>query len=255
MKRFLKKSNNQHLISIITVVLNGEKYLENAIKSVLNQTYKNYELIIIDGGSTDNTLNIIKKYKKKITFWSSKKDNGIYNAMNKGIKIAKGEIIGILNSDDIYKKNALKIVNKYFNKYKEIDFLFGSVKKNRIMSGYHPEKIIYKFNIFPSHSSGFFIKKRVHKKIGLYNTKFKYSADFDLVYRMIVKHKLNGMCTKHNEITGIYSMQGIGHKVSFLTKLKEETGIRLHNKQNFIFVIVLIFLHSLNYIFNKIKKL
>jgi glycosyltransferase involved in cell wall biosynthesis len=254
MKKLSKKSN-QKFVSIITVVLNGGKTLERTIQSILKQSYKNFELIIIDGGSTDNTLEIINKYKNKKIISISKKDKGIYYAMNKGIKIASGEIIGILNADDIYLKNTLKIVNFYFTKYKHIDFLFGSVKKDRVMSGYHPEKIIHKFNIFPGHSSGFFIKRKVHQKFGLYNTKFKYSADFDLMYRLIVKYKLKGMCTKKNEVTGIFSMQGISNKVSFYTKLKEETRIRLHNKQSFLFVMVLNILHSFNYIFNKLKKL
>jgi glycosyltransferase involved in cell wall biosynthesis len=253
MKKYLPKSKKK-LISIITVVLNGDKTLERAIRSVLNQSYKKFELIIIDGGSTDNTLNIIKKYKKKISYWSSKKDKGIYHAMNKGIKVASGEIIGILNCDDIYLKNSLKTVNNYFNIHKDIDFLFGSVKKDRIMTGYHPKKIIYKFNIYPGHSSGFFIKRETHNKIGLYNLKFKYSADFDLVYRLIIQHKLKGICTKKNEVTGIFSMDGVSNKVSFLTKLKEETNIRLHNKQNFFYVMMLNILHTLNYIYNKIIK-
>ena len=253
MKKSSLKFKNK-LISIITVVLNGEKTIEKSIQSVLKQSYKNFELIIIDGGSTDDTLKLLKNKKKKITYLS-KKDIGIYYAIYKGIKIASGELIGILNSDDIYLKNALKIVNFYFNKYKEIDFLFGSVKKDRVMSGYHPEKISHKFNIFPGHSSGFFIKNKIHKKIGLYNTKFKYSADFDLMYRLIVKHKLNGKCTKKNEITGIFSMKGISSKVSFLTKLREETNIRLHNKQNFFYIMALNILHTINYMFNKIKKI
>jgi glycosyltransferase involved in cell wall biosynthesis len=254
MKKFSRKSKN-YSISIITVVLNGDKYLEKSIKSTLSQNYKNYELILIDGASTDNSVKIIKKYQRKIAYWCTKKDNGIYDAMNKGIRKAKGDIIGILNSDDIYIKNALQIVNRYFQKYNQIDFLFGSVKKNRIMSGYHPHKIKWKFNIYPGHSSGFFIKKSTHDKIGLYNTKFKYSADYDLIYRMIVKHKLNGMCVNHKEVTGEFRLDGIGSRVSLFGKLIEETKIRIHNKQNIFVVITLIFLHLFNNFFYKIKSL
>ena len=102
-------------ISIITVTKNSEKFLEDCILSVNNQTYKNYEHLIIDGNSSDDTKNIIKKHEKKISYYLSENDKGIYDAMNKGINKSSGEIIGILNSDDIYYKNTLKIVNDYFN--------------------------------------------------------------------------------------------------------------------------------------------
>tara|TARA_B100001121_G_C18689025_1_gene622105 strand:- start:2415 stop:3176 length:762 start_codon:yes stop_codon:yes gene_type:complete len=252
MKKFSIKSK-KNFISIITVVKNGDKHLEKSIKSVLSQKYKNYELIIIDGGSTDDSLKIIKKYQKNISYWCSKKDKGIYDAMNKGIKKAKGNIIGILNSDDTYTKEALTIVNEYFKNDQKLDFLFGSVKKDRVMSGYHPHKIKWKFNIYPGHSSGFFIKKSTHNKIGLYNIKFKYSADYDLIYRMIVKHKLYGKCTNHNEITGNFRMDGLGSRVNFFGKIFEETKIRMHNKQNILVIISLIVLHSLNFFFYKLR--
>jgi len=255
MKKYSKKYNKKNLISIITVVLNGEKTIERTIKSVINQSYSNYELIVIDGGSSDGTINILKKYNKNISFWMSKKDKGIYHAMNKGIKKSSGKIIGILNSDDYYLKNALKTVNTYFNKFQNIEFLFGSVKKNRIMSGFYPEKISYRFNIYPGHSSGFFIKKKTHKKVGLYNTKFKYSADLDLIYKLIVKHKINGMSTKKNEVTGVFSMQGISNKSGFIVKIMEEARVRLHNKQNLFYVILLVLLHSLNHLYNKFIKI
>ena len=104
-----KNSNKLPIISIITVVLNGEKTLKKCIQSVINQSYpqNKIEYIVIDGGSRDRTISIIKKYEKKISYWHSKKDRGLYDAMNKGIKKSSGEIIGILNADDFYYKNAL----------------------------------------------------------------------------------------------------------------------------------------------------
>ena len=102
-------------ISVITVTKNSEKYLEENIKSLSNQTYKNFEHIIIDGDSRDGTLQIIKKYSNNITKWISEPDQGLYFAMNKGIQLSSGDIIGILNSDDIYYPEALNIVNKYFS--------------------------------------------------------------------------------------------------------------------------------------------
>ena len=98
--RFCKAFNNKPLISIITAVFNGEKYLEQTIKSIINQTYKNFEYIIIDGGSTDGTLEIIKKYEDKISYWISEKDKGISDAFNKGVTAAKGDYINFQGDGD-----------------------------------------------------------------------------------------------------------------------------------------------------------
>ena len=184
------KKKNIPLFSIITVVLNQESYLEDAIKSLLVQKIKSYEYIVIDGGSTDQTLNIIKKYKKKITYWESKKDKGIYDAFNKGIKKARGRYICILNSDDKFTKNGLKIIKNYIDKYPDKDFIFGSVRKHwGVLHGYRPEKIKYSWGFYSSHSTGFYLKRSSANKIGLYDTRYKYHADYDYFYRMIVKKK------------------------------------------------------------------
>ncbi len=166
----------ENLISIITVVKNAEDTIEKCINSVLNQSYKNIQYIIIDGNSTDQTKKIINKYKNKISLIISEDDNGIWDAMNKGINLAKGEIIGFLNSDDYYYENSLEIVNKYFNN-EDIDFLFGTVKKYKVIHGYYPSIIKWSFGFYTSHSVGFFIKTSKHKEVGLYNTKY-LSAEF-----------------------------------------------------------------------------
>ena len=121
--------------SIITVCLNSEKFLERCINSVKNQNYTNYEHIIIDGGSNDNTLKIIEKNKNYFSKIVSSKDNGIWDAMNKGLELSSGDLICFLNSDDFYYPHALELINSYFNKY-NVDFLFGSVKKYKIMHGH-----------------------------------------------------------------------------------------------------------------------
>ena len=240
------------MFSIITVSLNQPKIINN-FNSLKNQTYRNFEHIVIDGGSTDKTTKIIKKNSKNISYWQSKKDKGIYDAINIGIKKSKGRIIGILNADDIYYKNALKIVKKYFEN-KNIDFLFGTVKKDRILSGFWPNKIKWKFNIYPSHSGGFFITRKAQKKIGFYSLKFKYSSDRDLIYRMIVKYKLNGTCTKRNEVLSKFDTIGISSKVGFFERLYEETRIRLNNNQNIFFVFFLTIAHTINKLFNFLIK-
>jgi len=113
------------LISIVTIVFNGDKYLEETILSVINQSYKNIEYIIIDGGSTDRTLDIIKKYEKSIDYWISEKDNGMYDALAKGFSFCHGEFIAFINSDDFYFPNAFSTVIDIFSMYKDVKWLTG----------------------------------------------------------------------------------------------------------------------------------
>jgi glycosyltransferase involved in cell wall biosynthesis len=201
----INKNVEKPLISIITVVLNNEKYIQKTLDSIFKQTYKNYELIVIDGGSEDNTLNIIKKNRKKINFWISEKDKGIYDAFNKGLKYASGDYIGFVNSDDILLPNTIKILTKYIRLHPEKDFFFGAVKKHwGVLHGYKPWKIYFSWGFYSSHSTGFFIKSSSAKKVGKYNLKYKYSADYDYFYRMIVKKKMKGIGTKEKEVFGIF---------------------------------------------------
>ena len=162
------------IFSIITVVLNNKEKIERCIKSVLSQNFKNFEYIIVDGGSTDGTQKIIENYRKKINKIIVKKDKNMWEAMNRGIKGSKGEIICILNSDDYFTKNALNIANNQFQK-NNIDYFFGAVKKRKIFYHFNPEFIKYKFNCYPSHSVSFFVKRSVHKELGLYDTKFNFA--------------------------------------------------------------------------------
>lgn len=123
---FTKKSEEKRpLVSIVTPVYNGETYLEETIQSVINQTYDNIEYIIIDGGSTDGTLDIIKKYENKIAYWVSEPDKGMYEGINKGFKNATGDIFAWLNSDDKYYHSAVEIVVRMFNRYPEIEWITG----------------------------------------------------------------------------------------------------------------------------------
>jgi glycosyltransferase involved in cell wall biosynthesis len=237
----MKKNKNQK-ISLITVVLNDEKNLQKTINSIASQSYKNYEYIIIDGKSTDKTLSIIKKNKKYVSYFSSQKDRGLYDAMNKGLKKSTGDIIGIINSGDIYYKNTLKYVNNYFNKNQEIDFLFGPVKKHwGILSEFKPWKIFYTWFFYTSHSTGFFITKKAMKKNGKYNLKYKYSSDFDYFYRMIVHNKMKGAMADKKKIFGYFRPGGISSKLDYWTHFYEKFVIRKDNKQNRFFLILLIF--------------
>jgi len=175
-------------ISIVTVIKNSEKTIEKTIKSIIDQTYKNYQYIVIDGGSTDNTVNILESYKAKIDILIYGKDDGIWDAMNKSLSYVNGDIVGFLNSDDYYYNGALECVNKYFNNH-SINFLFGSVEKYKLMHGFKPSIIDWSFGFYTSHSIGFFIKTDDHKRIGFYNKKY-LSADLDFFYKMIKKYKM-----------------------------------------------------------------
>ncbi len=237
--------NNKHKISVITVTKNSAKYLQDNIDSLSNQTYKNFEHIIIDGKSSDRTIEIIKKNLNKISYWESNFDNGLYDAMNKGIKNTTGDIIGILNSDDFYYADALTIVNHYFTKYPNIDFLFGTVKKYKLMHGFYPKKIKWTFGFYTSHSVGFFIRKSSQLKLGYYDTQYKFSADYDLFYRMIIKNNMIGMATKKNEIIGEFRQGGISSQIKYLDFLKENNKIRINNGQNKLYVYFIFLLRAL----------
>jgi glycosyltransferase involved in cell wall biosynthesis len=181
-------------ISIITVVFNNKFTIENTITSIQEQTYNFKEHIIIDGGSTDGTLDIIMKFcDKSYTKVISEPDNGIYDAMNKGINLATGDIIGILNSDDFYyDKNVLTTVMSHFINDHNIDAVYGDlfyVNKN------NTNKIVRKWkskayydNFFengnvPAHPS-FFLKNEIYTKYGFFDTEFKLSADYEFMLRI-----------------------------------------------------------------------
>jgi glycosyltransferase involved in cell wall biosynthesis len=240
------------LISIITVCLNAEKTIEETILSVVNQSYPDIEYIVIDGDSNDQTKNIIEKYKDKIHHYISKKDEGLYFAFNKGIDLVTGEMFGFVNADDILMPNAIDTLVKYYNSNPDIDFIFGSVKKHwGILHGYKPKKIYYSWGFYSSHSTGFFIKSTSAKQVGYYNTKYKYHADYDYFYRAIVTHKLKGLATKKSEVFGIFRRGGFSSKINFLSRLFEEITIRIDNKQNKFFILLL-FIHKFIKNINKI---
>jgi len=243
---------NQPLITIITVVLNDEKNIEKTILSILEQKYKNIQFIVIDGGSIDGTITKIEKYIDRIDIFETKKDNGIYDAFNKGLKLAEGDLIGFVNSGDFLTANSLTILEKYYQSYKNADFFFGAVKKHwGVLYGYKKWKIYFTWGFYSSHSTGFYIKKDAAKIVGEYNLKYKYSSDYDYFYRMIVKHKLKGIGTKKNELFGIFQRGGYSSSINFYDHLVECTRIRLDNKQNKIIVLLTIII---KYLFN-LKRL
>ncbi len=183
-------------ITIITVTFNSGKYLEEAINSVIRQTYNNIEYIIIDGGSNDDTLSIIEKYKKYISYYISEKDNGIYDAMNKGILASTGEIIGFLNSDDTFYDS--DVVKKIFDSFDDnTDCVIGDIifvnNKNNLKRKYTSKNFsikYFEYGHMPPHPS-FYLKKNFYINYGLYDINFKISSDFDLISRLMYKNIIN----------------------------------------------------------------
>ena len=168
--------------------------------------------------------------------------------------MCRGEYICIINSDDIFTKNALNIYFKYLNNNKKLDFIFGSVKKHwGILHGYKPEKISYSWGFYSSHSTGFVIKNSAAKIVGKYNLKYKYHADYDYFYRMIVQKKLIGTATKKEEVVGIFRRGGFSSTVSFWKKFREELAIRLNNNQS-KFLVLIIFIYKFIRNLDKIIK-
>jgi len=185
-------------VSIITVCRNSETAIETAIQSVLNQDYKNIEYIIIDGKSTDKTISIIEKYKLRISKFVSEKDEGMYFAINKGIQLSTGDVIGILNADDFYSNE--KIVSRIVKEFetKNSDCIYGDLQyvsqDNPLKIFRHWKSQSFDSKLFlkgwmPPHPT-FFVKKFCYEKFGLFNTTFSISADYELMLRFLYKNKI-----------------------------------------------------------------
>ena len=189
---FKKSYPDKPLISIVTVVFNGEKYLEQTILSVLNQTYDNVEYIIIDGGSTDDTLEIIKKYEDSIDYWVSEKDKGIYGAMNKGITLCQGDLVGLINADDYYEIDAVESVLETYslNSYNKDAVYHGSIRyiideKKGIVELRRANENISKIvrGMVVNHPATF-LPINIYKKHGFFSIENRVVSDWDLMLRL-----------------------------------------------------------------------
>jgi len=234
-KNYFKKSfKDKPLISIITVVYNHDNYLERTIKSVLDQSYDNVEFIIIDGGSTDNTLNTIRKYKNMLDYFVSEKDFGIYDAMNKAIQLLQGTYYIILGADDyLYPNSIFEIVTKYINNSNTIDFIVGSVDVGKTtLSGYYPKRSwLGASAVVTTHSVGMTIKSQLHNELGLYDLKFPQIADSLFIKNLLVKKK-KGVSSE--TVMGRFSLDGVSNNnvarglcEGFLIQLETEKSVLL----------------------------
>jgi glycosyltransferase involved in cell wall biosynthesis len=183
-------------ISIITVCYNSASFLEYTIRSVVGQTYSNWEYIIIDGNSTDDTVHIIKKYEKFIHYWESSEDSGMYDAINKGIAKAKGDYYLVLNSDDfLFAPTSLESAVKYLSKTKPM-MAYGNLvkqagsmqKKVRLFAVDYHRLLFSNHGTFVPHPT-LFVSSKLHSQLKSYSGNFKYAADYDYILRAL---KLSG---------------------------------------------------------------
>lgn len=214
-------------VSIITASYNSEKTIRKAIQSVISQTYKDIEYIIVDGASSDNTLNIVHEYQDKISTIISEKDSGIYHAFNKGIEIASGDIVGFLNSDDCFaNEHVIEEIVLHFKKT-NCDVVYGDLiyqkeeQNIRHWKSNHFKEKSLKYGWMPPHPT-LYCKKHIYHKFGAFDQRFKISADYDFILRIFsskeIKPEYLGKVMIHMNLGGISN----GTLKGLLNKYKED---------------------------------
>ena len=196
---------------------------------MINQTYDNVEYIIIDGGSTDGTIDIIKKYEDKIDYWVSEKDDGIYDAMNKGIKVANGELIGIINADDWYEKYTIKTVVQAYIENNKPDVIYGLlryIKNERMNMQLSAQHYDFLEERMIPHTTCF-IKKEIYEQLNYYDLRYKCASDYDLLLRI---KRLGCSIMKINTILANFRLGGI----STATKICPIESLRIRYKYGYI---------------------
>lgn len=199
-------------ISIITVCYNAKNTIKHTLDSLSLQDYQNIEFILVDGNSNDGTMDIVKSYESMFDIIISENDNGMYEALNKGIRVANGEIIGILNSDDVFcNNNILSLIANIFNNESELSAIIGDVafvnESNKIIRYCSAKKwntSKFKFGNMPPHPS-FYCRKSCYNKFGYYNTSFKIAGDFELLLRFLFINHIN---YRYFPITIVYMKSG-----------------------------------------------
>lgn len=245
-------------ISIITVCYNSAATIEKTFKSIQSQTYKNIEYIVVDGGSKDATLKLIKKHETHITKWSSEVDRGLYDAMNKGIALSTGDIIGILNSDDIFTDNYVLENIAKFHQENNIDASIGNItqfnESGRTVRKYSsktwtPENL--KIGFMPPHPSIFF-KRDLFENYGKYRLDFTSGADYELIIRFFLINKItwkySGITTTAMLIGGISSS---GYKSYKLISQEIKKALELNNIKFSYFKVLSRVIWKLNRIYKK----
>ncbi|MEM5947466.1 glycosyltransferase family 2 protein [Spirochaetia bacterium 38H-sp] len=239
----MSKKNDLPLVSVITVSYNAASTIEDTIRSVISQTYPNIEYIIIDGASTDGTVDIIKKYEKHISYWVSEPDNGIYDAMNKGLKVARGEYIGILNADDVYIPMAIEIS---IDKIKEssVDYSIANVElvdKNLILRPIIPLKNkIYQEMPYPHVTA--IIARYVYDDVGYFDTSFNIAGDHDMALRILKK---NYRYVYIDQVIGFLKSGGISDSFN---SSRESLRVAIKNGKHWLTAYITFIYHKINFV-------
>ena len=218
--------NNNPLISIVTVCYNAATTIEQTILSVINQNYKNYEYIIIDGGSKDGTINTIKKYSDKITYWISEPDKGIYDAMNKGASKASGDFIQFLNAGDWLSDNEILFNIFNNNNYKDKDVIYGDMIIRRSDGVYYakPEELYLFKYYFPLYHPSTFISKNTFLKYK-FDINYKISADFKIFRDIYYDNgKFAYLPIAITNFDGIYGISSSGYAIEIFIERGKITG-------------------------------
>ncbi len=222
------------LVSVLTPCYNSAKTIQKTLECIEKQTYQNIEYIIVDGGSTDDTLKIIEQHRKRLPerfTLISEKDNGIYDAMNKGIQLAKGKVIGIVNSDDWYEEDTVEQIVKYY-KGNDYEVVYGM--QRTFLNGKEKATFIYHHDFLPeqmiTHPTCF-VTRDAYKELGVFDLKYRSAADYDLmlrfyeskkvtftpVYRVLSNFQLGGMSSSQ---IGVRENATIRYERGFMSKKK-----------------------------------
>jgi glycosyltransferase involved in cell wall biosynthesis len=214
------------LVSIVTVCRNAAETLERTVRSVAEQDHPRVEHIVIDGLSDDATVDLLRDLDRQdlLDYWVSEPDRGIYDAMNKGIRCCRGDIVGICNADDWYHPGAFGHVLRHFTM--DADYVFGAVTggDGKVRHGLHRGVLWRSLQWFPSHTASFFARMAVHKQLGLYSLRYPISSDYEFLLR-VLHAGYPGAATRENELVGHFSPGGASEQ-DVLRSLMDEFLIR-----------------------------
>jgi glycosyltransferase involved in cell wall biosynthesis len=223
--------------TIITVVKNGSRTIQRCIDSLRNQTFQDFEYIVIDGMSTDQTVSIIDKNNDVVDYLVSEKDEGLYYAMNKGISLSKGKFIGIINSDDVYHSNALALVNKALQSNPKTTIVYGAManltrpnKRELISINQISERMIFHPTCF--------VSKSVYANHGMFDTSYKIAADYEFIFRCY-KRKENFLCLE--DTLAFFSSGGLSAKMKLRSIIEtSEIQAKFNSESNIYKMVKLI---------------